>query len=1762
MATIEERVVQMKFQGEQFLAGIDKSLAKLEQFNQKLKMTEGAKGLQGIGQAAGQQAGALQKVADNVQHISDRFKALGVVGMTALSNITNQAIFAGQNLAKSLTIEPVIQGFKEYELNMNSIQTILANTQAAGTKLSDVTAALDELNHYSDQTIYNFAEMAKNIGTFTAAGVGLKPATSAIKGIANLAALSGSNSQQASAAMYQLSQAISSGRVSLEDWNSVVNAGMGGTVFQRALAQTAEKMGTLSKGSVKLKGDMKNVSIAGKSFRESITAKPGQESWLTSEVLTNTLAQFTGDLKDAELAAMGFDKAQIKAIQAQAATAKAAATEVKTLTQLLGTLKESAGSGWSQTWKTIFGDFPEAKKLFTGVNNVIGGFVNASADARNKVLKDWAQMGGRAALFEGIGNSFKALVALVKPIKDAFRDIFPATTGKQLADWSKAFLNFSKTLTIGGKTADNLRSTFRGLFALFDIGRMIVVELVKMIFDLFGVATEGSGGILEFTGNMGDFIVKIRDAIKNGEGLRQFFSGLGKVLSVPIRLIQGAIGLIASLASKAPSIDASLSPLSKIGALASMAWQKVASAIDWVWDKMQAFGEWAGGFFGTMVSDISTALQGLDFRDVLAGLNTGLFAGIVLMLRNLIGGGGMGGIMESISEGFENLTGALGAMQNTLRAATLLQIALAVGILAVAMNTLSKIDAAGLTRASVAITVMFTQLLGALLLFEKFSGFVGFAKMPFVAASMILMATAINVLASAVTKLSTLDWEGLAKGLTGTTVLIGTLVGAMHLMPNPGGMIASATGLLILSAAVKVLVSAVEDLAAMDWQALAKGLVGVGGLLGALALFTKFAAVNKGGLAQGAGLLLLAAGIKILASAVTQMAGLSWGEIARGLVTMAGAVAIMVGALMLIPPTAGLAALGVLGVAISMGMIANALQTLGGMGWGEIGKSLTAMLGALTIIAAALIVIPPTAALGAAGILVVAVSLGMIGAALQKFAAFSWEEIGKAMVALAGSLAIITIAMTAMTTALPGAAALLVVSAALAVFTPVLMALGGMSWGAILTGLGALALAFTVLGVAAALLTPVIPSLIALGAAIALLGAGVALIGGGLFLLGLGLTAIAASGAAAATALVKMIEVILGALPMIVKLVGALLGALLDLVIQMAPKLGQAAIALITTLLKAIDILAPKIINTLLKLLTSLLNALANYVPRMVDAGIRLITGILNGIAKNIGKVITAATNVIVAFLNGISQNLPRIINAGMNLIISFVNGLANSIRSNTGRMRAAGLNLAMAIIDGMTGGLASGIGKVINMAKNVASSALNAAKSVLGINSPSKEFEKIGRFVNDGFRKGLDGNKGQVDSAFKSLRDQLTATYKEAGKDVDALEKKLKKLKSARKKDKQEIRETTKALAQARSERSKTLGTLNYMNKYYKDEQALLGRLANQYDALTAKIKTAQETYNNAVKTRDDYRKSITEQFADVAAPTGETKLVDYISNLKKQVEDTKSLANTLQQLRKLGLRDELYKDLLATGTSALPFVKELLAGGRASIDQINKLDKELDSVAGSLGQTASTQLYQAAVDSAAGFLKGLQNQQAAIEKQMDKIADSMVKAIKKKLGIKSPSRVFAQIGVHTANGLARGLDTKAATVAKSAASVGDKAAEAMRISLSNVDKMVMGNIDVRPVIRPVLDLTDVQKNAGKLGGLLPTGRVMRVDGAYSNAASVAAAVYERQSGGDNDGEGGAGAMLNYTQIINSPKPVNAVEVYRGTKNQLSTVKGALATG
>nr|DAT57276.1 MAG TPA: tail tape measure [Caudoviricetes sp.] len=406
-----------------------------------------------------------------VQGLGSKFEHFGIVAVTAIATLTNQAVQYGEKFLSGY-IQPMKDGLSEYELQLNSVQTIMANTEqmpewmgkSSEERLKAVNSTLDDLNKYADETIYNFSQMTHNIGTFTAAGVGLKDSASAIKGISNLAAVSGSNAQQASNAMYQLSQALASGTVKLQDWNSVVWAGMGGTGFQKQLIQTARVMGENVDEAIEKEG----------SFKDSLS-----KGWLTDKVLIETLKQYAGELNEAELHTAGYNDDQIKQILQLGHTATDAATEVKTLTQLIDTYKEEVGSGWTDFWGYIFGDFNQARKGWTSVHKRLVSIVNDSSNARNAIAKSWSEHGGTEDLYKTINNVLDAFIKLKGIVTKAWRDVFPPKDiGGAIYKVTHFIEQLTEKLIISDKVAEIMT---KGLKFIFTALRLVLTTIKNVI---------------------------------------------------------------------------------------------------------------------------------------------------------------------------------------------------------------------------------------------------------------------------------------------------------------------------------------------------------------------------------------------------------------------------------------------------------------------------------------------------------------------------------------------------------------------------------------------------------------------------------------------------------------------------------------------------------------------------------------------------------------------------------------------------------------------------------------------------------------------------------------------------------------------------------------------------------------------------------------------------------------------------------------------------------------------------------------------------------------------------------------------------------------------------------------------------------------------------------------------------------------------------------------------------------------------------------
>ena len=1276
--SVEKRIVEMRFDNQQFEKGVQTTMGTLDKLKHSLKLDGATKGLEDVDKAVkGINISGLSRAVETVK---SRFSALEVVAITALANITNSVVNAGKKLVDSFTLEPIHQGFAEYELKMGSVQTIMAST---GADIKTVNGYLEELNTYSDKTIYSFSDMTSSIGKFTNAGVSLDDAVKAIKGISNEAAVSGANANEASRAMYNFAQALSSGAVKLIDWKSIENANMATVEFKQSLLDTALAMGTVVKVGDKYQstttdaqGKISDLFTATSMFNDSLSSQ-----WMTTDVLVQTLGNYATDVREMtaaekkayeeKLRGIGYTEDQIKAIEELGQKAYDSAQDVKTFSQLMDTLKEAAGSGWAQTFEILFGDLEEAKVLWTAVSQVVGGFIDQSSKARNDMLQGWKDLGGRQALIESVQNAFSGLMSVVKPVGEAFREIFPATTSEQLMNLTKGLKEFTSHLKLSDKDSQNLKNTFKGLFAVLDLVKQGIGALVKAVFPMTkGLGSLGSG-VLSVTGKIGEWLVSLDQAAKKSDvfnqAIQKFHDKVSPILKSVKGHIDGAVVAIkkfaethfnvpdtSGLISVADKLKARIEPFKKIGEVAKEAMGKLVDAFKASAPVLANLGGIIVDALGKVIDGIMKALHGEGFDSLIdllnGGIVTGIGVGIMKFIKNLTGLestaddaiGGFAGIIEGFKGAINGAKETLADFQASLKADILMKIAGSIAVLAGSLLVLSLIDSDKLGGALASISILFAELAASMALFDKtLSEQKGLNKFGM---AMIEMSAAILVLASALKKIASIDSDKLAGALVGITVLIGEMVAASLALSKWGGKIkTSAVSMILFAEAINILANAVGKLGALDTDKLTKGLVGVGVLMAELAAFMVASKFGNFKATQGLAIIELSAALLILEKSVSGFGSMDIETIKKGLVGV-GVVLAEVAGFSVIAGKAkhilsSATALTVIGAA--MLIFGKAIKEIGSLPIKQIEKGLIGIGGALAAVAVATKLMPKNMVGIGLGLLEVAAALKIIGSVIRDAGGMKWEEIGKGMVVLAGSMTILAVALNAMKGTLGGASAMLVMSAALAVFTPVLKSLGSMSLAEIGKGLLALAGAFTVLGIAGAVLGSMVPAILGLSGALALLGVAVAACGVGILAFSAGLASLAVSGVAGVTALVAALEIlIVGVLGIIANSATAIAGAvkaivlaIVDVIVECAPPIAEGVLTLIEEVLKSLAEHGPNIVTYLMDFLIGVINAIAARLPELIKAAVNLIGAFFKGVVDALKGI---DTNVLLEGIVGI----------------------------------------------------------------------------------------------------------------------------------------------------------------------------------------------------------------------------------------------------------------------------------------------------------------------------------------------------------------------------------------------------------------------------------------------------------------------------------------------------------------------------------------------
>ena len=1792
MSSIDERVVKMRLDNSQFEQGINKTSGLLSKLKQALNLDKSVESINNVDKAVS--GVSFNPLTSGLQGVQSGFNAMGAVAFSVLNRMTNAAIDAGKSITNALTAS-VRDGFAEYETQMNAVQTILANTQSKGSTIDDVNSALDTLNTYADKTIYNFTEMTRNIGTFTAAGVDLQTSVDSIKGIANLAAVSGSSSAQASQAMYQLSQAIAAGKVQLMDWNSVVNAGMGGEVFQNALKRTAENFGTNVDGMIQKYG----------SFRESLT----EGGWLTTDVLTETLKQLSGAYTEADLVSQGYTEEQAKQIVQLANTAEGAATDVKTFSQLIDTTKEALGSGWTNTFEIIFGDFEEAKELWSSVANVISDVVNRSSESRNNLLQGWKDLGGRTELIEGLSNVFESLGKVLSTVGNAFRKVFPPTTSQQLMDITKAFTSFTESLVPSESTLNKIGRVAEGVFSVFDIGVQAVKAVGEAISTAFGSDSMGGllDNLLDIAAGFGDWLVGLDNSIK------QFgvFEGAAKAVG---SAINGVLGVFSSFTGGISSMG------SAIGSIASTIGSTIGSIASTI-------GNILGGAFErvkNVISDVLTWItDNISGGDIFAGLAGG---GIFLAAQKI------GGAFDKIKEVFEDLFGngaeklkkgagvfdeILGGLQESLnaftgsvKAFTLVEIAGSIALLVNSMEKIAALNGGEVVGGVSAIGGMMTELNLSLKSITKTVKGVKTTDLIKTGAALIEFAKAVDMLANAMSTIGNLKWDEIAKGLTGMGGAMAELVAAAKGLSYAKVDLKTAGSLIAMAQAVKMVADPLKKLGNMSWDQVGKGLSAMGGALTEMGTVTGLLGrFGKHNISAAVSMVITAKSLGDIADAFGSFSSYDWGEIGRGLTAMGGAlgeVGLVTGALGKIAGFSGILGSGSIFITVqSLGDIAEVFGEFTQYDWGEIGRGLTAMGGALGEVGLVTGALGKLAGfsgiIGGGSILITAQSLGDIASAFGSFTQYDWDEIGRGLVAMGGALGEIGVVSGALgklagLSGLIGAGTINLTVQGLDKIAQAFNSFSQYSWDEIGRGLVAM-------GGAMGEVAAISGATGALTGIAGLMGAGtITLASQGLIDLatafgkfaefnwdeiGRGLTAMGA--AMGETALGGLLNTFSGFGAGAIEQMAAPLGTLADSIKKwegvavpddLADQLGRIADGVgkftmagwgsdtVANIAQPMNVLADAVAKwSTIEFPTDIvtqLGSLANGVEAFTLAfaggwSLNAVVGPLGTLADSVKKWDG------VEVPGGIQGNLTALANGVKAFTLAFAGGWSiDAVIGPLGQLPGAvkkwnGVEVPGGIQGNLTA-LANGV-KAFTLAF-VGGWSINAVIGPLG--QLAGEVKKWNGVEVPG---GIQGNLTALANgvkAFTGIGSGIAESMSNAASGVRSIATAATSLSAAN-------------LSGVSKQISTFVSSLN-------NTQSITSTLPADISAFATQLNSAMVTLGNVVSTNGSnistgftqFKTSVTNGLSGVGSIVSQN-----MSSMSAAIIDAISAIN--------GGLDSIISVVLAFAGSMRNALNEsttsTAAGLRATVNRIDSFQSQFRTAGQHLAdgllngmQSNSSQfigVFSSSVNQAVngvrayyngfydagrylveGFANGIRNYASSAATAAANMASSAKTAADRALDIGSPSKIMMQVGRFFTEGFSIGITDREDMVSDSSEKVAQKAISTLNdmLATSSIDDL----FDASPTITPVLDLSVISKQAGSIDSLLSRS----IAPSEAELREIDRRFRQNESGSrtaEKDTSGPKSVNIEYNQTLNSPTSLSRYDIYRQTSNQLKLLRQEL---
>lgn len=1628
---IDERIVELKFNTKQFEQGVKSTQDNLDKLNDALKMEGASQG--------------LEEVANSVGNIEKKFSILGAIGLTAIMKLTEGAIGFGQKIAGAV-LDPLIQGGKKRAQNIEQ-----AKFQFKGLGM-DVEQSMADALFAVKGTSYGLDEAAVAASQFGASGIksGTEMQT-ALRGIAGVAAMAGSSYTDMSNVFTKVA---GQGRVMGDDLNRLGTRGI------NAASTLADYLNKTGQAANATEADVRSMVTKGeidfKTFSAAMSDAFGEHATKASETYAGSLSNLR-----AALGRVGEMYYTPKMEQSRKLFIS--------LTRVVDELAEG--------FKPLIAAFME----FTNMGN---DSLIAMLDGLN--FTDF--INGMSLISEAMKLVAVQVDRVIRPIQLAFQDVFGGEQVKIFTNLGTALLDFAKSLNVSYSAGIKIREVFTSIFAVLKNVIAIVTSVGRVIFAVFGAAARVIGAvasaIFEFFGflkplagvfgqtggeaksfaqKLSEVTDIIVDAINNGvepliKGLNWLRDTFNKLITVPVKGFFENVGI-------------GVNGANTFAEILGLAIKGIGDAVSGMW----ALIEPIFGKIGSLLKQLSGAFENFNFNALFAGINTGILAMLASGLMKLFGGGSdaleavqdLLSFKDSIMGIFEEVTGVLKAMQNDLNAQALMKLAAAIGILALSMLILSTIDGGSMATSAAGMASMVAMLVGATIALEKFVTLKGAAKLPFIIATLIALASAVLMMSLALKLLSTIPMDKMLTGLLGLGVGLAAMAGAMLLMSLVGPKVLFAAAAIgAVAGALVVMAVALKLMGSMSLSEMAIGMgglvVGLAAMTGAMLLLSQ---VGPKLLFAIPAILAMSFAIVALAGAVKIMGSMSLSEMAIGLGGLVVGLAAMSGAMLLLSlvgPRLLIAIPAMLALALTVTALAGALKILGSMSLSEMAVAMGGLVVALAAMTGAMLLlgmVGPIAIVGAAAILVVALALTVLVGAIAVLAGMDMASLAQGVIALTVVLGVMIGAMLLLGVVGPlamlGAAAILVMATALAVVTAVLIALGSVPSDVISQGIGAIAGALGVLiglGTALGLLSPI---LIAGGVALLVLAAGLVVAGAGMILMALAVAIFAGAAPTAANALSALGAAIAGAviyIPAMLLLGGALLifgaGAIVG---------GAGALVLGAGLI-------------------------------VLSAGLALV-----GVSAPMGA---AGLSILAA---SVVQLTP--------LIIEFIAVGAGMIALGAGLLVLG------------AGALVAGAGLLVFGA----GMALMATVGPRGAQALEQVVEKIAGLAGHALKLGV------MTVALAALGVALLATGAGALLSMAGL------------------MGTATALMMLLSVYPGAVAGLKAVDAAVVAAAANVGMMA----ALSAGLISLGSGFASVASSGRSAASGITALVTSSNSASAAVRMLGVVvtSMIPQAIAIFRQLGPATQQAS-----NQVQSSMRTLSTSVTSAVGPTSAAARALASAlINTLVATIGAGRGRV--YASSFAVGMAVSQ--GMAVGIRANSGIVTAAADQVAAQALAASKARLGVKSPSREYAKIGMWSDRGLAKGMIDNVGEVTTASENVADSALTAMAKAMARAGEAIFEEMDTTPTIRPVLDLSDVSREAASLGGMLKVP-ALSTAGAYANAAQVSAEIRESRDirEGLQDAPRSGVTEVKLTQNNYSPKALSATDIYRNTKSLVATAK------